>query len=230
MEIKDVIQSIGVITTIIFSLIALVQSLLSKKKSKMAEERAEKANQLSNEANNLANTALNESRKDYMPLIKFVDGVEITEKDINILRNEITFDFYDAFFNTDIDKNTFICISTKIKNIGKGIVTGIKIQDFFIQSGNKVLIDSRSDEPIESLCFIKKCECEQQFILDGSEETIINFIITDNIMEREPINNSEYEQKHLWGTYIDNKIIHNSFSEAKPREKNVINREYLIKK
>lgn len=248
MEIKDIIQSIGVITTIIFSLIALVQSLLSKTKSKMAEERAEKANQLSNEANNLASVALNESRKDYIPLIKFVDGVEITEKDINILRNEVTFDFYDVFFNTDINNDTLISISAKIKNIGNGIVTGIKIEDFFIQSGNKVLIDSRSDEPLKSLCFIEKCECEQQFILEESEETIINFIITDNVMEMEQtnnfdyaenrikkffgnydnfmismslemqsINNSEYQQKHLWGTYIDNKVIHNSFSEVKPR-------------
>lgn len=243
MNIADSIQSIGVIATIIFSLIAFIQSLLSKKDSAKAKEIAENSNILSNTANGISKKALNETSKDYMPLIRFVDEVEVTKKSRDTLRNEITFDFEGKLYDADIDEE-ITCISAKIENIGKGLATKIKIGELFIQEGNKVAIDIRAQEELDTLCYIEKCECEQKFIFNSCEKSIINFIITDNVMEREnsdlewaenritkfvnefdnfmismsvdmkSINNSEYKQEYLWGTYVNKKVVYNSFDKA----------------
>jgi len=237
MSIADIIQSIGVLTTIIFSIIALIQSMKSKRDSNNAEKIAEEANRLSQKA-------LDDTRKDYMPLIKFINCLKVTKKNMDILRNEITFDFDELMFNY-YDSNEITCISVEIENIGKGIITGIKIEDFFIQEGNKVLIDTRNQGDLETLCYIEKCQCEEKFILNTSERTIINFVITNSVMERnnsdfewaedriesffkeydnimismsleiQSLNDSKYKQEHLWGTYLDEKVVCNSFEKAK---------------
>ena len=246
METKDIIQSIGVFATIIFSLIALIQSLLSNKRVKVAQQMAEEANKLANTANEISQKALNDSSKNYIPLIKFINDIKVTRKDIHTLRSEITFDFDSVLFDGEID-DEFTCISAEIQNIGGGIVAGIKIKEFLIQEGNEVSIDLRSQEELDALCYIEECECERKFILEALEETTINFIVTNNIMEREnsdlewaeerinifleqynnfmismsleiqSINNSWYEQNSLWGTYIGRNVVSNSFSEVKSK-------------
>lgn len=247
MEAKDIIQSIGVFATIIFSLIAFIQSLLSNKRVKIAQRMAEEANKLANTANEISKKALNDSSKNYIPLVKFINDIKVTRKDIHTLRSEITFDFDDVLFDGEID-DEFTCISAEIQNIGGGIVAGIKIKEFLIQEGNEVSIDIRSQEELDTLCYIEECECEKKFILEALERININFIVTNNIMEREntddlgwaedriniflkqynnfmismsleiqSINNSWYEQNSLWGTYIDRKVVSNSFGEVKSK-------------
>lgn len=243
MEIKDIIQSIGVFATIIFSSIALIQSLISNKRVKIAQHMAAEANRLAKDANDISKKALDDSSKNYIPLIEFINDVKVVRKDIHTLRNEITFDFDDVLFNGEHDE--IICISAEIQNVGGGIVTGIKIKEFLIQEGNEVSIDIRSQEELDTLCYIQECECERKFILNTLQRTNINFIVTDSIMEREnsdwewaeeriniflnqynnfmismsleiqSINNSFYEENNLWGTYIDMKVSSNSFADLK---------------
>lgn len=264
MSVVDIIQAIGVIATIVFSLIAFIQSLLSKNDSKKANELAEKANNISQDANMkaekanvIAEESLNEIEKSYMPIVRFTKEVHVEKKDIFTLRNEITFDFYNVTFDIfnnfqgvfespESDENEITCISAEIENCGNGVITGIEIKNFFIQSGNKVSIDRSSQEELEALCYIdeKECNCTQEFILAPKEKVTVNFMITNNVADREnsdygyaeecikefmegyrnimismslkisSINQSEYEQRYLWGTFVDNKIVHNTFSEC----------------
>jgi hypothetical protein len=245
METKDIIQSIGVVASIIFSLIAFIQSLLSNKRVKIAQHMAEEANKLANTANEISQKALDDSSKNYIPLIEFTNDIKVIQKDIHTLRNEITFDFDNVLFDGESDEIT--CISAEIQNVGGGIVTGIKIKEFLIQEGNEVSIDIRSQEELDTLCYIQECECERKFILKALQRTNINFIVTDNVMEREnsdlkwaeeriniflnqynnfmismsleiqSINNSLYEENSLWGTYIGRKVSSNSFSDVKSK-------------
>lgn len=240
MSTVDIIQSVGVLITIIFSVIGIIQS---------------------QKANVAAQKALVDSQKDYMPLIRFCHEVDVVSKSIKMLRSEITFDFEkqildlynndleldDLMYIKDREDSELFCITTKIQNCGSGIITGLKIKGFSIQSGNKVAMDIRSQEELETMCYVES-ECKEEFILLPKEEVTINFIIVnaikdrhgfetlkdakayvhtflqdyDNItvsmsLELDSINDTSYKQEFLTGTYLDKNIIHNSFQNALPR-------------
>lgn len=273
MSTADIIQSIGVFATIIFSLIALVQSVNSKKDAIVASENADKANILSEKANEaskdsikeahisnekaenaneLAKKALDESRKNFMPVVRFTSKFNIVQKSIFSLRNEVTFDFndlildrYNSYAETIFEEeDEVVCVEVEIENCGNGIITGIQIMDFFIQSGNKVSIDVRSQEEVEALCHFKECSCEEEFVLIPGEKIVVNFVVTKNVMDRNnsdfllaqdyieefvnkydnimismsleitSINKSIYQQDYLWGTFVNQKLVHNSFAQA----------------
>lgn len=279
MSTADVIQSIGVLATIIFSFIALLQSIKSKKDAIAASESAKKANYLSEKANEeahisnvksekaneearisnekaenaneLAKKALDDARKGFMPIVRFTSQFNIVQKSVLSLRNQVTFDFDDllldinnTYADIDFEEDEVVCIEAEIENCGNGIITGIEIKDFFIQSGNKVSIDVRSQEEVDALCHFKECTCEEEFVLLPGEKNIVNFIVTKNVMERNnsdfywaqahieefveeydnimismsleisSVNKSIYQQDYLWGTYLEQKLVHNSFSQA----------------
>lgn len=240
MSMVDMIQNVCAIVSILFSIISIVQ--------------AGKANKIARESNVTAEIALKDSQKDYMPLIRFADEVKFTSKSIGTLRSEVTFDF-DGWLITrfningnEYDENDeLFCVTAKLENCGEGIIKGVKIDDFFIQSGNRVAIRSDSDEELETLCFIKP-ECKEWFVLLPEETITVNFLITQNVMDREEfaeveeahlhiqefgqnnhnimigmdlelesVNNTCYKQDFLAGTYLDGKVVHNSFVDVKCR-------------
>ena len=187
-----------------------------------------------------------------MPIVRFTSQFNIVQKSVLSLRNQVTFDFDDLLLDinntyADIDfeeDDEVVCVEAEIENCGNGIITGIVIKDFFIQSGNKVSIDERSQEEVDALCHFKECTCEEEFVLIPGEKNVVNFIVTKNVMDREnsdfqwaqeyieefvkkydnimismsleisSVNKSIYQQDYLWGTYLEQKLVHNSFSQA----------------
>lgn len=176
MSTMDVVQVIGVISTIIISIIALFQSSKSK-------QIADLANGLSKEANVLSLKAIWDTQKDYMPVIRLVDKFEIKEKNIFELSNEITFDFFNTISNKlgYLDCDKFKCISVTIENVGKGIITGISIDKLRIEFGNEDFI--KHDEELgvwtEPLCDLST-KASKRFILTPSEKIEINLIISND--------------------------------------------------
>ena len=219
-SVVDIIQSVGVIFTILFSVISLVQSRnanvmanSSDKMAKDANDLAKDANDLAKDANDLAKDAneiakdasgianiandiskkaLDDSQKDYMPLVRFCGKFDVVSKSIKTLRNQITFDFNEEIVDISrlgpgISENSeLVCITTEIENCGRGIIKGILINNFIIQSGNKVALDINSEEDLETLCYIEYPEnqgCQEEFILLPKEKTMVNFIISKHIID-----------------------------------------------
>ncbi|MDL2301972.1 hypothetical protein LJC58_06425 [Lachnospiraceae bacterium OttesenSCG-928-D06] len=71
----------------------------------------------------------------------------------------MTFDFDDLLLNVIIEDDLLnenglvVCVEAEIENCGNGIITGLDIKGFFIQSGNKVSINEQSEEEIENLFY-----------------------------------------------------------------------------
>lgn len=100
-----------------------------------------------------------------------------------------------------------VCVSTFIENCGEGIVSSLEISEFFIQNGNKVSIDIRSQEKFDTLCYFEKCNCTENFILLPKERVEINFLITDEVMSRENAD-FDYAEQYI-EEYIRNNKEHN---------------------
>ena len=191
MSIVDIIQSVTAVLAIGISVIGIGQS-------KKANKVAEKSNDIAEKANVAAQKALVDSQKDYMPLVRFCDKINVVSKSIKMLRNEITFDFEeqildlynnsleldDIVYLNDREESEIFCITTKIQNCGSGIITGMKITGFAIQSGNKIAMDIRSQEELETMCCNFKIDCKEDFVLLPEEDVTINFIVVDTIKER----------------------------------------------
>lgn len=221
MSIVDVIQSISVVITIILSIIGIIQSGKSNKFARKANDKADESNELSKEANDIARKAnvlskcannnaeeaLKDSKKDYMPLVRFVGGVDVVTKTIKELRNENTFDFDEIvlscidYDDTDMsysESSELVCIEANIENCGTGIIKGMRINKFFIQEGNKISIKIESQEELDNLCNIEK-ECEEWFVLKPEEKTKINFMISKNLSD-----NMQYEDLYEAQNGINN--------------------------
>ena len=75
MSTMDIIQAIGVLLTIIISIIALFQANKSNQISKKSYDLSIEANQTSKEANVLSFEANRDTQKEYMPVIRFADNL-----------------------------------------------------------------------------------------------------------------------------------------------------------
>ena len=216
MSTVDIIQSIGVITTLLFSVISIVQTRKANKKTeeanniaqkandtaeeaniiaKKADKTAQEANSIATEANDIANgandiaqKALNDSQKDYMPLVTLIGEIKSDSKSIEELSREITFDFhtgitYNAYTELDFSEDDeFIPISFKIKNIGKGIIRKMKIESFLICFENKTSFDKKLDGDFELdiIFYESDCkDCEQEFVLCENDDIIINLLFSE---------------------------------------------------
>ena len=218
MSTMDIIQAIGVILTTIISIIALFQANKSNqisKKSNQISKRAndlsieanqisKEANQTSKEANVLSFEANRDTQKEYMPVIRFADNLQVKKKDVFELSNEITFDFIDII-NDKIGYlclEKFKCISVTIENIGKGIVTAIAIDELMIERGNETF--KNHDEEIgvvtDELCYFLK-KISKRFILNSGDKTEINFLVSDyedlEDMDDEPYNEIEKQSNDI---------------------------------
>ena len=193
MSTVDVIQSVGVIVTIIFSIIGIVQSKKSNELANTANNKADQANELSNQANDIAKEAIKDSKKDYMPLIRFVGKLEAKTKSLSTLMNENTFDFDDMLIKMLADEESqeyeqeeyeqkeLVCIEATVENCGTGIIKGMMINSLFIEQGNKVMMDVRSQkEELDCLCDIKN-KFKEWFILKPKEQVVINFLISKSL-------------------------------------------------
>lgn len=160
--------------------------------AKDANKSADEANKIAKDANAIAIDALKDSQKDYIPLVRFVDQFDITSKTIKTLRNENTFDFDKIvlkkvdFNNTEYSEDDeLVCVTATIENCGKGIIRGITINSLLIKEGNKVAIDNNSQEELDTLCFINNEEhCTECFVLLPEKKTTVNFMISNNVLDR----------------------------------------------
>lgn len=199
MSTMDVIQTIGVISTMVISIIALLQSNKSNKISKKANNLSKEANALSDEANKTSKEAnalsfevYRDTQKEYMPIITFAKNIEVKEKSILELTNEITFDFFNTIEQVLDNKDDFDvyekfkCICVTIENIGKGFVTGMSIEDLKIIFGNEILIfnDLENDLDIKPVCYLKK-KAERLFILKPDNTTEINLLVSKDFAKPE---------------------------------------------
>lgn len=236
MKAFEMIGALGTITAFIFSFISLIQSMISRKESKEADKKADRA--------------LLDSQKKYMPVVRFAGNIRVCEKSIYDLQNQITFDFDKVLMKEKESEGQLLVIEAGIENVGMGIIKGLEINKFFIQSGNKVTNEEDYDDYPETLSSMDKFSCSEYFILTPGEKVNINFIITENVekqienyvldgerydydpqqcmsgffedydnfivvmsMNIMSTNETNYTQQYLMGTYIDGKVIHNSFYE-----------------
>jgi hypothetical protein len=222
----------------VIAILAFLVSLWSLKQSKDAEVTSQRA--------------LKDSLKDYMPLIRFSGNFDIKRKSIETLRNELTFDFYNVVTRrfTDDGKNfleesdKLYCIEAEIENCGKGIVSGISINNFFMQEGNPIAMKKESQDELECFCKINN-KCSSWFSLLPEEKIKVNFAILDcnkintdddieeqinkletfvngynNIvigmnMKIDSINETKYSQDYLIGTFLNKKVTLNSFVDVR---------------
>lgn len=175
----DIIQVVVALLTIIISVIALFQ--------------ANKSKQISQNANDLSEEALRDTRKEYMPVIKFTGEIKVIQKDIQELSSELTFDFFNTFNHvlSRSDEDTywfeekFNCICIELENIGKGISTGISINGLDIIFGDKNLYDynlENDTDDIDQLCHLT-AESENLFIMNSGDKAKINLLISDDYAE-----------------------------------------------
>jgi hypothetical protein len=175
----DIIQVVVALLTIIISVIALFQ--------------ANKSKQISQNANDLSEEALRDTRKEYMPVIKFTGKIKVIQKDIQELSSELTFDFFNTFNHvlSSSDEDTywfeekFNCICIELENIGKGISTGISINGLDIIFGDKNLYDynlENDTDDIDQLCHLT-AESENLFIMNSGDKAKINLLISDDYAE-----------------------------------------------
>lgn len=175
----DIIQVVVALLTIIISVIALFQ--------------ANKSKQISQNANDLSEEALRDTRKEYMPVIKFTGKIKVIQKDILELSNELTFDFFNTINHvlSSRDEDTywfeekFNCICIELENIGKGISTGISIDGLDIIFGDKNLYDynlENDTDDIDQLCHLT-AESENLFIMNSGDKAKINLLISDDYAE-----------------------------------------------
>lgn len=175
----DIIQVVVALLTIIISVIALFQ--------------ANKSKQISQNANDLSEEALRDTRKEYMPVIKFTGEIKVIQKDIQELSSELTFDFFNTFNHvlSRSDEDTywfeekFNCICIELENIGKGISTGISINGLDIIFGDKYLYDynlENGKDDLEQLCHLTG-ESRNLFIMNPGDKAKINLLISNDYAE-----------------------------------------------
>lgn len=246
------IEMICVVIGVLVSIVALIQSRKSNNLSARANALSEEANvlseeakELSKEANELSQEALADSQKDYLPIIIFQDTIKVVKKDFTTLCNGITFDFDENLLSGE-EYGEYVCVCAKIRNIGEGFLTGIRIKEILIKSGNQITNDNKypfSDEN-DQLLYKNNCNLWQFFVLSKEDNEIeIYFMLTDAVKEykefesREEaeqyiidffeesniticlslqlssVNNSKYTQDFLASTYLNKKVVRNSFNE-----------------
>ena len=209
-NIWDMIQAICAVIGVIFALIAFVQSKHADEVSQKANENAEKANTLSEKANKhaeeanvlsekantLSQKAITESEKKFFPILKFVNGIHVVEKDYITLCNEISFDYIDDLINYDEhydDKITCICF--QLKNIGSGIVSKITMEGIFIQEGNPLTLDERFQGNRDTLFFDDSNHKVQEMMLCPGETVKINLLINNLSSGTVKGRQDEYEKR-----------------------------------
>ncbi len=221
----------GLIISSILAVIALIQSYQASSLSKKANENSEDANKLSQranenseEANNLSRYAnelskeamklsketLEDSQKEYLPIIVLQDEISLVKKDFVDLCNQITFDFDEKLLYGEISEgDECVCICAKIKNIGDGFLTGIQIKEILIKSGNSITNDYRypfSDDN-DQLLYKENCNLWQHFILSKENNEIdIYFILTDAVMEYKEFDNSEEAEQYIFNFFENENI------------------------
>lgn len=186
----DIIQVVVALLTIIISVIALFQ--------------ANKSKQISQNANDLSEEALRDTRKEYMPVIKFTGEIKVIQKDIQELSSELTFDFFNTFNHvlSRSDEDTywfeekFNCICIELENIGKGISTGISINGLDIIFGDKYLYDynlENDTDDIDQLCHLT-AESENLFIMNSGDKAKINLLISDDYAEPNQLKENDWSK------------------------------------
>jgi len=223
----------SMIISSLIAIIALVQSAHANWFSK-------KANRTAEEANVLSQRAMEESEKEFFPIVKIVDEISVLEKDYVTLCNEVSFDFINDLINYDEhydEKITCICFS--LKNIGNGLLTGIAMEGILIQEGNLWTLDGRFQGDKDVLCIFDECNIEQETTLCPGETLKVNLLIDNSDYEKEEyqerikkffdnnnnitvgiklrltsINKSSYKQDWLFGVFLNKNICLNSFGNA----------------
>lgn len=223
---------------------------LSKEANKVANE----ANVIAGTANSLAEKALEDSEKDYMPYIKFVGNVTCKDKSAVELGKEVTFDICNQIVFSEeaatvmldfANEEEYASLTFKMQNVGKGIVTGVKIKSLLIYAGYykelwKVL--ERYNDCMGGLIFYKdNLECSQDIILCENEQTDINILIpaneintdySDNLsetIEKDDVlviaeldifstNGTVYKERALWGNFENGTAKRSAFVDVEKLE------------
>lgn len=219
------LELLGMVSTVVVSIIALILSWHSNKISKQANLSSEKANK---------NTV-----KDYMPILK-IKEIIYEEQSIDKLCETVTFDF-DNIVNDEtyyeLQYDSIPTIKLLIENIGDGLITNLKIMSILICKSNKTYYERCMDENevLPVLVFYESCCCQQSFILSDSDSIYINLLFDDlsfyqnretigdflkgevmillNVGTRS-INSTTYEQSSIWCNFVDGKAVLNSFDDV----------------
>lgn len=252
MSIAEISGIVTSILAILFSFIGLIQSGRANKLSDEANSKAEKANELSKCSNNIAEVAnrtaeeaLNDSQKDYMPLVKLVDEIKCEGKNVEELCSEITFDSdggieCNEYGEICFEEDEYLPICLTIKNIGKGIIKKMAVKSFLMCVENKESFEKKLDEEfdVETIFYEPDLNCEQEFTLCDNEKVDINILLPEEkcqvdidqldetiekndiliIMELElfSTNKSSYCQKSLWCTFKNGTAKLSSFDDIVP--------------
>lgn len=220
------LEQIGLIISIIISVVAILQSRKAYNLSQMAQ----KIDLL-----NLKN-AIN----DNVSIIKCVGEIKCEYKDVYTLFSQVTFDFDDFIeCRNDDEFINYISLTVSIQNIGRGIINRIDIISIGICTGNKTFYDkSMNSRDVKSLVYYDT-ETSQKLVLGEMEKTDINLLFPfkgflpltnnddddDNSYEKVnkylrsndilviinlniySTNNSSYEQKTLWCNYVEGEAV-----------------------
>ncbi len=157
------------------------------------------ANSIAKKANELTKCAVEESEKENFPLVKFVDNIEVANKDYDTLGNEIIFDLNSMIFDGNtMERDEIPCIIATLENIGNGILTGIEIEKILICNRNKLTIDYRYEDFEENIDILfyeeyeEKNKIFQDMVLCKGEKVEINFFI-DRPVKMKEIDELDYD-------------------------------------
>lgn len=217
------------VVSILISLIAIFQARQSNNFAKESKEVAKKANEISEEAKKIAIDQLNDTTKDYMPIVILDKEIKCETLSIEELCSKVTFDFKNLLnAESYVDDNDYYPIVITIKNIGRGIICKVEINSILICEGNKNRFEKCfPDNGLNSLEWYEPCACEQEFYLDKDQKIYLllsdkdynsffnshkEILVMMNLVLYS-INKSTYRQT-IWGNFSDGNIMLCSFDAA----------------
>lgn len=175
-NIWDIIQSFGVVITLIFSVIAFVQSKASNIIAKESNLKAEESNTIADEAKKISLIEL-------APAV-IGEKIKVTSKSWSELRNETTFDFQNVLLDSYEEGNDYDIIGIELINKGAGIVTEVTIDKIIFYSGNEYSVQTEEDNP--TYIYNDTIKCTKDILLLSGDKVEINILFNNkdnNLME-----------------------------------------------
>lgn len=204
-----ILTIVGLIITVCFSVIGVLQ--------------ARKSGKLAKKANEIAKESLKEEKKEHLPLVQFADNIHYEEIPQKEAFTTLIFNFADILFMENVP-----VIKTTMENIGQEPILGLKITSFLLYAGDETMLQRCPD--ISDMFSYKEIECQNDFVLKPEEKKDIYFAIPDvdkeqvkEIVESEmcilsvefDINSatkSDTKQKGLTATVVSGKVNKNELS------------------
>lgn len=233
--------------SVFISLIAIYQARKSNALAKESKEVAKEANKISEEAKMISIDELNDTQKDYMPIIVFDKEIRCEILRIEELCLKVTFDF-EKLINEEsyYECADYYPVVVTIKNIGKGVISKIEINSVLICEGNKTRFDKCfPDNGLSLLEWYEpeSCTSDQEMYFDKDQELYLllsnkdytNFFDSHNevlvMMDLvlHSINKSKYKQT-IWGNFLNGKLVLCSFDATAYKDKYSMDKNLLYKK